>query len=473
MTLPTQILGYREDSPVAEAHESARQHTLTIKRLIWAYFWALLLEGALRKWVLPQFSNPLLVIRDPILLLIYALALVRGLFPFNGFVIGTALLGAATFTISIISGVASLPIYMYGFHANFLHLPLIFLVPKVFDRSDVRRIGHWLMISALPMFFLVLLQFASDPSARVNVGAGGGEGGQMEVGFGRIRPPGTFSFTNGLALYLSLLAAYILYASIKSNTYPKRLYIPASTATLGMLMVSGSRGAIGSVFVGFAALGVICILRPAYAKGAATYLLIGLATFLVFQSWSLFQQGVDIHHSRFGESYADLHKGIILRFFGDFIAGFEAVGRASTFGFGLGVGTNAAAGILSGERRFLLAEAEWARVILESGPYFGFSYIALRVGMTVYLARQAVRSLIAENDNPLPALLFGACAIPLLLGQFGQPTSLGFACLGGALCLSALNRSTSSASTRVLMEAEPVGGRTLGRSSYADWLHGR
>ncbi len=46
-----------------------------IRRLIWLYFWLLLFEGALRKWVAPQLANPLLIIRDPVVLLIYALAL--------------------------------------------------------------------------------------------------------------------------------------------------------------------------------------------------------------------------------------------------------------------------------------------------------------------------------------------------------------------------------------------------------------
>src|SRR5277367_241759 len=41
-----------------------------LKKLIWVYFLLLIFEGALRKWILPQLSAPLLVIRDPIALLI-------------------------------------------------------------------------------------------------------------------------------------------------------------------------------------------------------------------------------------------------------------------------------------------------------------------------------------------------------------------------------------------------------------------
>jgi len=40
-----------------------------IRRLLWIYFWLLIFEGALRKWIFPSFSDPLLLARDPIALL--------------------------------------------------------------------------------------------------------------------------------------------------------------------------------------------------------------------------------------------------------------------------------------------------------------------------------------------------------------------------------------------------------------------
>ena len=47
----------------------------SIVRLIFLLFLLLIFEGALRKWVLPGLSNPLLFIRDPFLLAIYIKAL--------------------------------------------------------------------------------------------------------------------------------------------------------------------------------------------------------------------------------------------------------------------------------------------------------------------------------------------------------------------------------------------------------------
>ena len=42
-----------------------------IRKLVWIYFILLMVEGALRKWLLKGLSEPLLIIRDPIVILIY------------------------------------------------------------------------------------------------------------------------------------------------------------------------------------------------------------------------------------------------------------------------------------------------------------------------------------------------------------------------------------------------------------------
>ena len=67
-----------------------------IKALIWLYVVLLIFEGALRKWVLPSLSDPLLIIRDPVAIGIYLMALSSGRFTINGFVITNFALTAAS-----------------------------------------------------------------------------------------------------------------------------------------------------------------------------------------------------------------------------------------------------------------------------------------------------------------------------------------------------------------------------------------
>ena len=71
-----------KSGPVVE-NSASSLHSLRL--LVWLYFWLLLWEGALRKWFFPSLSTPLLVVRDPVVLLIYAIALAKHVFPFNRF----------------------------------------------------------------------------------------------------------------------------------------------------------------------------------------------------------------------------------------------------------------------------------------------------------------------------------------------------------------------------------------------------
>src|ERR1700704_1216070 len=103
---------------------SAENPTIrNIRRLIWLYFWLLLIEGALRKWVLPKLSTPLLIIRDPVLLLAYILAWRAGVFPRNRWVLALGIIGFLSLVASLIPLwpyplTRILFISGYGFHAN-------------------------------------------------------------------------------------------------------------------------------------------------------------------------------------------------------------------------------------------------------------------------------------------------------------------------------------------------------------------
>ena len=74
----------RRISPAQENLPQVFDATKTIqnlRRLLWLYLWLLIFEGAFRKWIVPQLSSPLLLIRDPVVVLIYVLALRARLFP--------------------------------------------------------------------------------------------------------------------------------------------------------------------------------------------------------------------------------------------------------------------------------------------------------------------------------------------------------------------------------------------------------
>ena len=104
-----------------------------VRGLIWAYFVLLIFEGSLRKWVLPQFSDILLVVRDPVVLAIYGFAIRGRVFPNNGYVVSLGVLGVLSWLVSLVvlqPYLSLQPLILvtgFGFRSNFLHLPLIFI----------------------------------------------------------------------------------------------------------------------------------------------------------------------------------------------------------------------------------------------------------------------------------------------------------------------------------------------------------
>jgi hypothetical protein len=114
---------------------------------------------------------------------------------------------------------------------------------------------------------------------------------------------------------------------------------------------------------------------------------------------------------------------------------FIYMGSLPLTGYGLGAGTQAGAQLISGERDFAYAEGVWGRVMAELGPLFGTLFIALRVALTAYLGKLALRQV--QRGNFLPWLVFAASIMLIMTGQWGQQTSLGFAILGAGLTLSA------------------------------------
>jgi hypothetical protein len=345
---------------------------------------------------------------------------------------------------------------------------LIFLMPKVLNGKDVKRLCIGLLITAIPMALLVMLQFKAGPTAWINAGVGGSEGSQLDVGFGKIRPPGTFSFTNGLANYVSLVAACLLYAVLERKYYPLWILFPAIPSVLLMMTVSGSRATVSAVVVSILFLVLVCLRYPSYIGGSFKFVILALVGLWLVMLLPVFQEGIMVHTTRFGEAGGGVQHGIIERTFGDYLNGIYAIPDAPFFGMGLGMGTNAAAGMLGGGKRsFLLAEGEWERVVKEGGPIFGVGFLLLRIVIALYLGLVAMEEL--ARKRPFPLMILSACLLPVLNAQFGQPTALGFAVFGAGLCLAAVNETAP-----VEPQLQPISDTRRGprgRSVHAEILH--
>jgi hypothetical protein len=460
-------------------HESPNEKKIRrIRQLIWLYFWLLIFEGALRKWVAPQLSNPLLIVRDPVVLLIYYYAIRAGIFPKNIWIYSLAVIGGLSTALSFLvlwPYLPPLPIALvtgFGFRSNFLHLPLIFVIARAVRMEDVKRFGWWTLLLMVPMALLMVGQFRAAPDAFLNRTAGG-EGEMMTAALGKVRTAGTFSFVVGVAAYCALTTGFLIWAALRRDVYKNWLLFAAGSALVIGIAVSGSRSVVGACAVVAAMLIVLLVLRPSAVNRFGQTVIVTLILGFIVTKTPIFKEGFNVLSTRFNEvaeaSEKSIGVGLIERVAGDFQEGFYVLTKAPWPGYGLGIGTNAGAKFLTGRSMFLLSEGEWPRIFLESGPILGLAYVLWRCAIVVFVGLQCLRSI--RLGNALPLLLFASSFLPLTNGQFGQPTVLGFAVFAAGLALAARKAEeiSDTPDRRSSLPARPAIPR---RSPFAERLHG-
>jgi hypothetical protein len=417
----------------------------TLKALIWLYIVLLIFEGSLRKWVLPGLAEPLLIVRDPVVLLIYAIAASKGWFPKNAFMVAIAGLIVASIILSFLAGQGNLVILGYGLRTNYLHFPLIWVMAKVLDRRDVEHIGLGLLLLAIPMTLLMVVQFRAAPDAWVNTGVGTAEGevGQLYGADGKIRPPGFFAFVTGPQLFYPLVAAFLL---AQLSATKRRLHwillVGVGLSVVVALPVSISRtvmiatGVVGATYVlalPFATKGKTGIFRPLLILGVLAAALSQLP---------VFREGMDVFLIRWTEAASatggDAVSDVIGRTIQTLVNPLYFAAEAPFFGHGIGMASNVANRLINGVQGINLAEEEWGKNLMELGPVLGFAFIGFRFALAFNLAAKAFRALRLDRDA-LPLLLLSACFVVVVQGQLGPPTMLGFVVLMPGLLLAALN----------------------------------
>lgn len=423
-----------------------KDDTLTwLKFAIWLYFILLIFEGALRKWILPGLSGPLLLIRDPVAIYIIFAAIKKRKFPANPFILIVGFISVISFISTFLMGHGNVLVALYGLRILLIHFPLVFIIGNVFKRNDVLRVGQATLWITIPMTILIALQFYSPQSAFVNQGVGGDESGAGFRGaLGFYRPPGTFSFTNGNTLFYSFAAPFIFYFITNLNQSKKLLVFASIIALMAAIPLSISRSLFFQVAITILFLILGASRKPRYLARLFTGALIVLFSLAILSQTSFFKTGTTAFTSRFesaNKSEGGIESVFLDRFLGGLIASFTNTSDLPFFGAGLGLGTNVASVLLSGERKFLIAEGEWARIIGEMGLLLGLILILVRVFLSVRILIESYRKLV--KGDMFPWLLSSFGFIVVAQGLWAQPTALGFSTIMGGLMLASLNESKS------------------------------
>lgn len=407
---------------------------------IWTFFFLLIFEGAFRKWILPSFSDVFLVIRDPLVLFIVCMACKHGLWR-NGFVVISWGIAFITFTTSLVFGHQNIFIALYGVRIWVYYIPFIFAVPMYLTVNKVLALSKYTLYITIGMTILLYLQYFSSPSSLINIGVGG-IGSSTFAGVGSyFRPSGTFSFTMGVSTFMTwagccLLVYYFSRKRRNSTTSTDSLVWWISLACfLASVPISLSRGAVTSTVIIFIWTFVIISCYARYRKQLWKLTALLLVLLSVLSLSSRVQIAIDNMQQRFISAE---------KIEGDFISGsifqrnivavfdelFDNEDVPFFYGAGIGLSTNVAAVLLTGEKQFLTKEG--GSDLMENGYLMGSIMVIYKWILLFYIVYLCVK---ARKYSLLP-LLF---AVSVILGRPGTgqtPTSVGFSNFTAAITLT-------------------------------------
>lgn len=368
------------------------------QRSVKAVLVLVVLEGALRKWALPQASQFIYFLKDFVLIGAYLRYFLLSpvqtrLFfqkPFLLILIGCMAVwgGVQAFNPSLGSPLIGL----FGFKSYFLYVPLIWLVPQMFNTEEelYRFIRNYLLL-LIPVAILAIAQFFSPPDSPLNVYAWGEDGpAVVSSGLNTVRVTGTFSYLTGYATYL--LTCLCLLLPVISRPQP-RLWQVLTLAEGGLIAVTsfmtGSRGLVlGSVLL-VSGYGLLLALTsfPSFFSVARKLVLPGIVGFFAVY------QGGRLAFESFWTRVENANDNLANRILNPFTQPFNNFYLKGLDGYGLGA-TFQANGIIRrvfrlspGEIIPVYFENEMGRIGLEIGPIGFFLWYGLRLVLLFTLFR--------------------------------------------------------------------------------------
>jgi hypothetical protein len=446
---------------IASISTSQEQHRRLVVRLITIVYWLLIFEGVLRKWVFPQWGRQLFFIRDPFVLLAYALVITKrtrisgpivfeiwGILGFAGLV--------SVVVHDIMGGGASPLLAAYGWRNYFLYMPLSFVMARYFHRRDLERIVKGTLVTAILMAGLVTGQIAASKNALINAGSGTNPDDVYKPSTttgGVVRAAGTFTSDLGLTAFVTsslciAIAAWVMPARLRPVRLP--LLLTATAALVTCLGVSGSRGALlwaGAIFCAAIA-GLSVAGRHMQFKAIAAAVAIAAVGFAVIPvafphtTEAFVRRWDDVGVS---ESRAYGSGGVFARAVHEIVAFRTLIGDAPPLGYGLGTAGNAAWILKTrgqiipfySRDQFNAAETDWGRNLLELGPVLGFSYILFRVTFVIWLAGRALKAT-RSSGNPFPWLFAVYVGALISYGEMTANGTLnGYAWVFAGFCMAA------------------------------------
>jgi hypothetical protein len=365
------------------------------QRSVFAVFILLVIEGALRKWALPQFSDLLYFLKDLVLLGAYIrfflLSKSRSKLFLKSYHIKIFLVLSVgwcifqAFNPSLGSPIAGL----FGLRGYLFYIPLMWLVPNLFENEEeLYQALRFYLLLVIPVGVLGILQFFAPASSPINIYAGGIDPTAVFAGTDSVRITGTFPYISGYAVYLSVCFALLVPLLLRPQSH---LWQWVSIAEIAIIIansfMTGSRGVILFQLIYLIGFVFLTVLRkPSYLQHyVKRFALPAVVTVLIVWYW--LRPAFDAFALRATDSDSAIQR--ITDSF-TFIPNFQFKGLD---GYGVGATHQAVSALRNtlrlppGEAIPVGFESELGRIAIEIGPIGFFLWYGLRFALLWELFR--------------------------------------------------------------------------------------
>lgn len=432
--------------PAAQNKASVRHKLILCIQII---VWLLIFEGALRKWIFPPLAKPLFFVRDPLLLYLCYQCIKLDIQPISKRLYRFAMLVMAIFLVLALvqafTDRVGLATTMYGWRMYCLWLPFPFVVEALFTSKQLKQVMRQILQISILMAVIAFMQYRSPRDSFVNRSIDGAEAflyGDLA------RVSGTFSFTQGHALFCHVACCFLLSAWLlppKQRPIGNRLLIVATAAVALNVLVDGNRAVFMYCFLALLASTVfrfVCVKQKLSLRLFAPELccIVGAVAYM-----TLFTPALEAMKARIDDNKEE-GQG---RIFGNFSPLIDDLHSRQTYllGSGIGTGTPAGQSLTSAHVRMrwhpAQEENELGRIVLESGPT-GLIFIAFRWTMAFAIAVGGFRAS-RSSGNPLPIILASFSSLALVTGSLclnGTYNGFGWIFAGLSLAANRIGQST-------------------------------
>lgn len=354
----------------------------------------LVIEGAVRKWLLPGAQDLIYFAKDGLLIGVYLgwwqermrLNLRMRVPPAITLSLGVAVAFGALQIFN--PALPNMLVGILGFKAYFLYVPLLWVVPAAFrtDRELAGFLKRYIWV-AIPIGLLAVAQFRSPTDSALNVYARGNTTEITTFGSStQVRVTGTFSYITGYTSYVLTMAILIL-AVLAATRWRLRhnwlIYSALILTMLGMFM-TGSRGPVFMLALLLPLYAWLGFASDAGASGLGRFLF-GAGVVAMLTNYV----GADAVQAFYGR--ASGASDMASRLSAPLLQPLEALERGGILGYGIGATHQMAAAVAKsaipyGWLEGSMVEGEPGQIMLELGPIGFIAIYFLRLFLVFYAA---------------------------------------------------------------------------------------